>query len=218
VEIFLIIASIAGQLAKYFLGQDFLLGFVPLFYLDYEDNIPTFFSMLLLLFTALLLVLVTVENVRQSSRYVSRWAVLSLGFMCMAFDEVFSHHERLIVPMRNLLGSNHLGVFYYAWVIPCMVLVFILGIFFLRFVLALPGKTRRNFVIAGIIYLAGAIGFELVSGAYAELHGMHTFTFSMISTVEESLEIAGLITFIWALLEYLADSRTSIGVAFVDRR
>lgn len=217
VEILLILASVAGQLVKYMLGQDFLLGFVPLFNLDYETNVPTFFSTLLLLFAGLLLAYITICNTRLSQRYVSKWAILSLGFLCMAFDESYSLHERLVIPVKNLLGGPHFGIFYFAWVIPCIVLLLFLGIFHLRFIINLPGKTRRSFIIAAIIYLGGAIGFELISGAYVELYGIHNFTFSMISTVEESLEMAGIIVFIWALLVYIADTYQEIRFTFTDR-
>ena len=48
----------------------------------------------------------------------------------MAFDEGFSVHERLIGPFRGLMSNHDLGVFYYAWVIPGIALVLILGLFF----------------------------------------------------------------------------------------
>lgn len=46
---------------------------------------------------------------------------------------------------------------------------------------------------------------ELVGGHYAELHGSDNLTYHLIATLEESLEMAGVITFIWALLVYIAD-------------
>ena len=46
----------------------------------------------------------------------------------------------------------------------------------------------------------GAIGVELIGGRYLELHGVENLTYAMITTVEESLEMAGVIIFIWALL------------------
>jgi len=38
--------------------------------------------------------------------------------------------------------------------------------------------------------------------------------YSMIVTVEESLEMAGLIVFIWALLKYLADNYKELQIIF----
>jgi hypothetical protein len=58
--------------------------------------------------------------------------------------------------------------------------------------------------MAATIYIGGAIGVELIGSSHAELHGYENWMYSMIATLEESLEMAGLIVFIWALLNYCA--------------
>jgi hypothetical protein len=60
--------------------------------------------------------------------------------------------------------------------------------------------------MAASIYLGGAIGIELIGSSHAELHGYENWAYSMIATLEESLEMTGLIVFIWALLKYSAGS------------
>ena len=64
------------------------------------------------------------------------------------------------------------------------------------------------------MYIAGVIGMELVGGRYAKLYGTLNFTYSMLATVEESLEMAGLIVFIWGLLLYIGDSYNEIQLSF----
>jgi hypothetical protein len=205
VAFLLVLASIGGQFSTFVLGHNYLKGLVPLFYLDNEQNIPTYFSVLLMLFAALLLAVITVLDGKQRIPYVSKWAILSFGFLFMAFDEAIQVHERLILPIRTLLGDRNLGVFYFAWVIPGIALVLVLGLFFLRFLLQLLATTRLRFLMAATLYIGGAIGVELIGGRYAELHGQQNWTYSMIATVEESLEMAGLIVFIWALLKHCAN-------------
>jgi hypothetical protein len=214
VALLLVFANIGGQLAKFWLGHDYVKGLVPLFYVDTEQNIPTFFSVLLLLFAALLLAAIAVLNRKQRTPHVSKWAILSFGFLYMAYDEALHVHERLISPVRTLVGDGNLGVFYFAWVIPGIALVFILALLFLRFLLHLPATARLRFLMAATLYIGGAIGVELVGGRYAELHGMQNWTYSMIVTVEESLEMAGLIVFIWALLKYCADNYKEVRFRF----
>ncbi len=206
VAFLLILASIGGQLTKYLLGHDLVYGLVPLFYLDAERNIPTLFSVLLLLCAALLLTVITVLKKRQKDPDVSRWAILAFGFVLMAVDEAWSIHEKLVMPVRALLGDGPLGIFYFAWVVPGIVVVLVLTLFFLRFLLRLPTKTRFTFMIAAALYIGGAVGLELVGGRYAEMHGHDNLTYSMFATVEESLEMAGAIVFIYALLKYIADN------------
>jgi hypothetical protein len=210
----LIFASIAGQAAKYLLGFDRGWGLIPAFYVDSEQNIPTLYSVFLLLFAALLLGIVTWLKKREQDRDVSKWAVLSGGVLLMAVDEGASLHELLVAPTRGLLGPGTLGVFNFAWVIPAMGLVAGLGCFFVGFLLRLPGETRFRFITAAVLYLGGVIGMEMVGGRYAEVHGSQNLAYSMIATVEESLEMAGIIVFIHALLKYLGGNVQELRIRF----
>ena len=214
VAFLLVVASTGWQLAAYWTGHDSIYGLVQLFYVDAEQNIPTFFSALLLLFAALLLAIITRLKRNQKATYVLHWATLALGFLLMAADEILSQHERLVEPIRKLLGGGDLGVFYFAWIIPGIELVLVLALFFLKFLLHLPAKTRLAFLIAATLYIGGAIGFELVGGRYSESHGTQNLTYSMIATTEESLEMAGVIVFIWALLVYIADHYKEVRFRF----
>ena len=213
VAFFLVLASIAGQLMFYMTGNKFY-GLVLLFDIDAEYNIPTFFSMLLLLFAALLLSVITILERKRTASHVLHWAILSFGFLLMAIDEVVAIHERLVYPIRRLLGGGHLGIFNFAWVIPGIALVLVLALFFLQFWLRLPAKTRLTFFVAGATYIGGCIGFELIGGNYAELHGLKNLTYVMLTTVEESLEMAGVILFIWGLLVYFADNHKEVQFRF----
>jgi hypothetical protein len=214
VAFLLVLASIAGQFSKLVLGHDYLKGLVPLFYLDAEQNNPTYFSVLLMLFAALLLAVIAVLNGKQRIPHVSKWAILSFGFLLMAYDEAFQIHEMLISPVRTLIGNSNLGIFYFAWVIPGIALVLVLGLSFVSFLLHLPATTRFRFLMAGTLYIGGAIGVELIGGRHAELYGHENWTYTMIVTVEESLEMAGLIVFIWALLNYCADNYKEVRFRF----
>ena len=62
IAVVLVLASFGGQFSKFVLGHGNLKGLVALFNLDAEDNIPTHFSAMLLLFATLLLAIITVLN------------------------------------------------------------------------------------------------------------------------------------------------------------
>jgi hypothetical protein len=202
IAVILILASIGGQISKYEFGHDYVKGLVPMFYLNEENNIPTFFTVVLMLFISLLLSLIANINYKLGIRHTAKWAILSIGFLYMAFDEGFAIHENLTSPFRGLMGDTNLGIFYYAWVVPGIILVLFLGAFFTKFLLQLPVATRSRFLVAAGIYLAGAIGVELIGGQYAEIHGINNPTYSFIVTIEESLEIIGLILFISSLINH----------------
>ena len=54
----LIVASTAGQVVRFTLGYEHLKGLVPLFYVDLESNLPTWYSSCALLLAAVLLAVV----------------------------------------------------------------------------------------------------------------------------------------------------------------
>jgi glycosyltransferase involved in cell wall biosynthesis len=63
-------------------------------------------------------------------------------------------------------------------------------------------KIEKNVIIAGLIYVTGAIGIELIGGRYSELYG-YNVTYFVITTLEELLEMVGVVVFIYALTSYI---------------
>lgn len=217
----LVLAHLGERFSHLELGYGGLPGRIALFNLSAEHTIPAYFSMLLMLFVALLVALIAVLSRENGAPHVAKWVVLSAGFVYMAFDEA---HQRLMAPLRYLLGIPDpvgtvngevvLGVSYFAWVIPAIAIVLLLGLYFLRFLLYLPATTRYRFLAAAALYLGGAIGFELIGGAYAGAHGYDNWTYTLIATAEEVLEMAGLIVFIWALLKYCGETYREVRLGF----
>jgi hypothetical protein len=203
----LVIASIGGQLILFLTGHQHWL--TDLFNVDIEQNIPTLFSVFLLLFAALLLAIITAIKKKQRDSHVMYWTILSSGFLFMAIDEAVSMHEKLLLPSAQLLyllgaTPGHYGFFAFAWVAHGIALVIVLALFFWRFLLCQPRIIRNRFLVAGIIYIGGAIGMEMIGGRYFELHGAN-LTYRMLSNCEEGMEMAGVIFFIRALLLYIND-------------
>ena len=216
IALLLLLASSGGQFLRFSFGEDniFLRKLILLFHFDHEGNIPTYFSVLLLLLAAVLLALIAELNRKHMRPHASKWATLSWGFLYIAFDEAFQIHEKLIWPFQRLIGEDNLGIFYFAWVIPAVFIVCVLGLFFLKFLLYLSVTERRRFLIAAALYLGGALGMELIGGRHVELYGEENWGYSMITTIEESLEMSGLIFFIWALLKYCEEHYPSVQLLF----
>ena len=210
----LVLLSLTSQFLRYGLDHDYVYGLLPLteqlFHVDLEQNISTLFSVTLLLCSGSLLVLITLLKLQRQDPDVSKWTILAGGFFYLATDEGWSLHERLIEPVRGLLGHGDLGIFYFAWIIPAMAGVALLGLLFLGFLSRLPSSTRWSFISAGSLYLGGAIGIEMLGGRQAELHGGENLTYQLFAHLEESLEMAGIILFIHTLLRYLAEQYPEI--------
>lgn len=208
----LIAASIAGQIMKYVFGHPSVYGLVSLFNVSREQNIPTLYSVLLLLGCSILLSLAFYLDYKQATGLKMYWATLAAGFVLMAIDEFVMLHENVGFLFKPLIGAHSHGFLYFSWVIPAMALMIFLAVFYSSFLFKLPKKTRINFIIAAIVYLTGLLGIEMLGGRYYELHSGKNLAYSLITTLEESLEMLGLILFIRALLEYLSAHFSEISI------
>lgn len=197
------LASIVGQLTKYFLPNYFLRDRLAwLFYLDAEKNIPSLYSVSTLLFCSILLATIAYVKKVAGNRYVSYWGALSIIFLYLSWDEAVSIHEKLIDPLRSMLNAT--GFFHFTWVIPGSIFVLLCLLGFWRFLGVLPKKTRRLFLIAGTFYVAGAIGIEMINGYHASVYGEQNIVYAILTTLEESFEMLGIAVFIYALLSYMS--------------
>lgn len=110
-----------------------------LFNLDAEMNIPTVYAGLSLAFSALLLALIAYMKNIQMEPFRKHWAFLAFIFMLMAVDEMAVIHE-VLISLRPMLNTS--GIFHFAWVIPGLAFVVLMGLAYWKFLLALPKTTR----------------------------------------------------------------------------
>jgi hypothetical protein len=206
----LLLLNVAGLVSRFFLGYDSKL--ISAFSFGYEQNFPTFYSALALLFCAALLAIVGAARRKAHREYAFHWGALAAIFAFLSADEMLEIHEVLIVPVREALHTG--GMLRFAWVIPYGVLVAVFVLAYLKFLRDLPAKTRRRFVVAGALYVLGALGMELLGSKYYDLHGGDNFVYVMHQTLEELLEMAGVIVFAHAIAEYLRDEVGLVQVNF----
>ncbi|MCY0993620.1 hypothetical protein OV203_41160 [Nannocystis sp. ILAH1] len=162
--------------------------------LSWEGNLPSWYASVLPLVCAGLLR--WIAAVETSDRFY--WNFLALGFLAISIDETIALHERLS-------GQFDVGgVLYFDWVIPAGLLVLVLGLAFLGFLRRLSSGTARRFILAGALYVGGAVLFELPLGWWTERHGDDDLGYALIDWCEETLEFVGLTLFASALLDHLA--------------
>lgn len=201
VMIFFAIVSTGIQICKYVF--DYRDDWMQLFNLDRELNFPTWYSAFMLGFCAVLLKIIAVGKKRQSDRYTKDWQLLSLIFCLMAIDEIVSIHEILIIP--EVSEALNLPWFLHSmWVIPGVVFVAWFCKRYRKFVQHLPTKSKQHFIVAASIYIGGALIMEMIGSHFAESQGQQQLLYALIATVEEVLEMTGIITFIHALFYYLS--------------
>ena len=204
--LFLLTCQLGGLVSTYQFDHDFLFGLVPLFNFDEEFNVPTVFSVGLLLMAGVLLAVIAVDGWRAGGRDRFYWLGLSITFLFLSMDELMSIHETLTDPVRQMLGLR--GVLYFSWVIPYGIVVLGLGAAYATFLLRLPRRTRGFMLASAVLFLGGAIGVEMVGAWYSDLQLAQggqpkDLIYALIVTCEESLEMTGVILFIHTLLTYI---------------
>ncbi len=159
----------------------------------------------------------TISRIHQKSNkpYGVYWSIMSCLFLFLAVDESAMVHENLIKPLRHTLDAS--GLFYFSWVIPYGLLLMI-GIFvFYRFINSIPADIRKLIVWAGIVYVFGALGLEMLGGFYADQYSTRTITYTVLVTFEETLEMSGLSILVFALFSYLETLVDSINIQFSEQ-
>ncbi len=156
--------------------------------LDIERNIPSFYSGFALFFSSLLFFCLSSLDKKQG-RKCRYWLGLAGVFLFLSLDETFVLHERLGDYTEEYIKST--GILEAS------------GLLYFRFIFRLPRKTTVLLILSAIIFLTGAAGFDMLGGREAELHGYYSITYTVLYTIEEFLEMSGVVLLIYTLLDYI---------------
>lgn len=172
-----------------------------MFDMDREFNVPTFFSSGLMLGCALVLWVIALASRAAKDGLTGYWSVLAWGFLFMSLDDAVVLHEKITRPLRLL---THSDAFYMRWMLPATVLIAILGAFYIKFLAALPRRSRMLFLVSAVIFLGAAVGLETFT-SWLGFHGQRpeTMLYVILVMIEESVELAGITLFLYALLDHI---------------
>jgi hypothetical protein len=200
--VLLVIVHVTVQTLRFtFFDGGSMGGLVGLFNLGTDGNLPTFYSSFALLFCSLLLLATALATHRSGEGDGGYWLGLAAIFAFLSVDEMLELHERLIEPVRDALGTG--GLLYYAWVIPYSLGGVALLIVYRRFLRRLPRRTAILFLVSGVTFVAGAVGMEMLGGLYFERYGSQHPGYVALQTLEETLEMSGVVLFIYAIATHL---------------
>ena len=198
-----IILTLLGLLRNIFeYVFDFELGYelLDVFNLNEERNIPAWYSSAILLLCGIIIYFISLEKKNPLDRYYRHWLWLSIIFFYLSLDEAISIHEtfsaRFLMEEDNILYND-------SWVIIVGILVAIFVFAYRRFLLHLPSATRKMFIISGCIYVFGSAGMEIVGSFTEEFYTKASIFHAMATTIEEFLEMIGIVVFINTLLTYI---------------
>jgi hypothetical protein len=196
----------------YIIGDSRVFDFIKMVDFDYEANLPSLYSVLVIILCSIILFLIASGKKRTQQPYRFHWKLLAWIFLFLAIDEGASIHEDIGDIMELFVTAS--GFLYFPWVIPYAGLVAFLALFYFRFLLHLPRPTMVRFIIAGGLFLTGAVGLEMISAQEADINGTATITYSILYTIEELCEMIGIVIFLQALLEYYATEFGTLKIRF----
>lgn len=173
-----------------------------------EKNLPSLFSSLQLLFSGFLLWNIYNIDVIKNSSIKIYWKSLAIIFYFLAFDEWITVHDTIGKPFSKLFGEtgNLFG-----WTLLYIIILMIFFIWSLKFLKHLGPKIASLFIISGILFLSGAVGFEVLAkdSMQATLNIQFTpYQLSIIGLIEESLEMLGIFLFNLTLFNYYKNNST----------
>ncbi|WP_417309621.1 hypothetical protein [Devosia sp.] len=91
------------------------------------------------------------------------------------------------------------GIFHFKWVFIAAPMVIVVGLAFIPFLLRLPRATAIRLIVAGICYVGGSFGMEMVAGVIvsnAEIGPVYLISMC----IEETLEIVGAVLALRAVM------------------
>lgn len=222
----LALVSLVAQFTFVFLGggRGGFTRLLPMLFVGQDDSLPAWYSSVILLFCAVLLAGIARVARRSGEPYVFHWAALAAIFLYLAVDEGVAIHEKLSPLGRAMLRGAGIesGVVSRAWVVPGAIFALVVALVYLRFLLRLPARTRRLFVVAGVLFVGAAIGMEVATDAYVYLQGgppnltaadnvMRTV---ILPHVEEFMEMLSIVVFVYALLAHAGGLSKSYELSF----
>ncbi len=217
----LIVAGIAVQTLRLSLGEEVmrqkhLWWLMDKFDLDGEFNVPNLYQTLTFFLCVGLLTMIAQAATKLKNPFARHWWCLAGFFLYLALDEGVELHEMTILPLRSIFGTE--GYFYYAWVLLAVMIVPIIGALYLRFLWDLPAKFRWLFITGGGFFITGAAVMEMLGGKIRNVYGLESIQYVAETITEESLEMTGILIFIYALLSYLSHYVKDFQLQFVEQK
>lgn len=216
----LLLGGFAVNYDRYVLGGAHLKFLYGMLNVDFERNVPSVFSALSLLCSAILLLwLCRIEKTEGRHWYV-HYLSLAMLFLLLSCDELVGFHERVGDALARHWNTESLLAL--GSVVMALVILPPLVVYVWRWLFVLPRDIALVMILSAAIFLAGAVGLELVSMGYAKAQGTKAnLGYQMLALLEEALEMIGVALFNYALLSLVLRQRQQVvlrGARFLQVR
>jgi hypothetical protein len=172
---------------------------------DDESSIPTWFSQLIFMCIGLGALLAAHLEKKKPVKQI--WKIVGVVGLLFSLDEVAGLHEFLLQTIHNIFFKDQSPTSSdNAWLIV-LPFIAVSGLWLTwKMIRLLPKRTIGIFVVASAVFLAGAIGVDLLTSLVERESFFHQ---GVLVAFEEYFEMMGAVIFLFALLEYIEVNKIS---------
>lgn len=177
---------------------------------DFEGNLPTWISAVLLLLSAGAAGLLAAVGRHAGERQWRAWALLA-AVVALSADEAASLHELMVEPLRALVGGT--PWLRYPLIVPGLIVVAAGALVFGRLFATFDLGVGRSFYRGVGLYFLGALVLETAGGWFdPTVHGENA-AYVALSTLEEACEMMGAALVFVALMRHAQRARGTPGLS-----
>lgn len=96
------------------------------------------------------------------------------------------------------------GFFRFRWIAVALALLPLVTVVFLPLLRSLSARFRRDFIVAGAVFVGSAVLLEGLGGVVLTRGGANSIGYDLLNVVENGGEMVGIALFVTALLRYMA--------------
>jgi hypothetical protein len=178
-----------------------------------EGSLPTWYATMTLMACAVMLGVIAVDAARRRRPYPFHWAALVVIFALLSLEEILGVHSEATRVLRSVVSITDGPGYALALGAIALIGIVVVVLIFGRFYLHLPSRWRWWFTIAAVIYLTGVFASDAIGDYLIAANGEHTLAYIVVLTLEELLEMTGVLIFLVMLLEYI---RSFVGRVSLD--
>jgi hypothetical protein len=179
-----------------------------------EGSVPTWYATITLMACSVMLAVIAIAARVRGRPWQLQWTLLSIGFALLSLEELIGVHSQATKVLRSVVSITDGPGYELVLLAIGMVGLVVLAVLFGRFYMDLPSLWRRWFTIGIVIYLIGVFASDAI-GDYLISSGETSLPYIIVLTIEEALEMIGVLIFIVMLLEYI---RVFVGPVAVEIR
>ena len=199
----LALISVAGQMLRYLSVYDEAFGLIPLTNISHALSIPTIYTVLLLFITSLMLSLISILKHSRKDKFRWQWSFLSFMFFYISLNKGTLVHSLVTRPVRKFLRINFPDLPRSTLDVTVVFLVLVLVCFYIKFLIALPKRTKLLILVSLAVYLVGFRGINAMAAGFADIYGKDNLNYNLIVTLKKVVEMSGMMLGIYTILDFL---------------